>query len=114
MAICQSCGKQGIGSTTTWKPRLANYKAHIKKGLRTCRIVTHFIDDCTDRTCSKLKFMILDVVNNVDGLSGDEVETLLLQKEKFWIGTLVTQHKGLNGSHDWNRKKRTEREKTTD
>ena len=29
----------------------------------------------------------------------------------FWIGTLVTQHQGLNGKHDWNRKTRTEREK---
>jgi len=31
IACCQSCGKQGVGSTVSWKPRLANYKSHIKK-----------------------------------------------------------------------------------
>ena len=31
--------------------------------------------------------------------SENDVESLLLQKENFWIGTLVIQHKGLNGSH---------------
>ena len=29
----------------------------------------------------------------------------------FWIGSLITQHKGLNSTHDWNRNKRIEKPK---
>lgn len=111
VACCQTCGKQGVGSTVSWKSRLANYKSHIKKSLNTCRIARHFIEDCKDETFSNLKFIIVDVVNNTDLLEKNDIESLLLEKEKFWIGTLVTQHQGLNGTHDWNRKKRTDREK---
>ena len=111
VAVCSTCGKQGVGSTTNWKPRLANYKSHIKKNRPTCRIVRHFMEECIDKTLKNLKFIIVDVLNNTENLSETEIDNILLQKEKFWIGTLVTQHQGLNGKHDWNRKSRTEREK---
>ena len=114
VAICQTCGKQGVGSTIAWKPRLSNYKSHVKHKRRTCRIASHFIDECIDDGCKNMKFVIVDVVNNAECINGEDLESLLLKKEKFWIGTLVTQHKGLNGSHDWNRKLRTEREKAQD
>ena len=114
VAICQSCGKQGVGSTTAWKPRLSNYKSHIKHKRRTCRVACHFIDECVDAECKNLKFIIVDVVNNVNMVESEDLENFSLQKEKFWIGTLVTQHQGLNGSHDWNRRTRTEREKISD
>ena len=42
-------------------------------------------------------------------LSKDDIEALLLKKERFWCGTLVTQHISLSGSHDWNCVKRTEK-----
>ena len=111
LAFCKRCGKQGVGSTVKWKPRLANYKCHIKKNVSSCTIVKHFIDECSDSDVpfKHLGFVILDVVNNTNGLNQDKIDELLLVKEKFWIGTLVTQHKGLNGSHDWNRTKRTEK-----
>ena len=35
-AFCMKCGQQGVGSTMNWKPRLANYKAHIKKKIPSC------------------------------------------------------------------------------
>ena len=104
VAYCTKCGKQGVGSTTKWKTRLANYKSHIKHKLPTCRIVKHFINDCTYDPPS-IRFIIVDVVNNIESLTTAELDTILLKKEKFWIGTLVTQHKGLNGTHDWNRTK---------
>ena len=56
-------------------------------------------------------FVILHVLTNTESLSKDDTEDLLLKKEKFWCGTLVTHHKGLNGSHKWNRAKRTEQSK---
>ena len=50
-------------------------------------------------------------VNNTSGLKRNQIKDLLLEKEKFWTGTLVTQNQGLNSTHDWNHSKRTEREK---
>ena len=49
-------------------------------------------------------FIIIDVVNNTDGSLQSDVDSLFLVKKEFWIGTLITQHKGLKGSHDWCRK----------
>ena len=95
------------------KPRLRNYKSHIKKNVRSCRIVTHFIDECSDEEIpfKNLVFVIVDVVNNTSGLTHNQIDDLLLEKEKFWISTLATQHQGLSSTYDWNRSKRTEREK---
>ena len=54
---------------------------------------------------------MIDQLNNRNRVSPDDIDDLLLQKESFWISTLVTMHKGLNSTHDWNRKRRTERPK---
>ena len=109
MAFCLLCREQGVGSTFDWKPRMRNYKSHISKGRRTCRIVNHFID--VHKGFQNIRFILLDCVDNVDGLSIEQIDDLLLEKEKFWIGTLVTQHKGLNSTHDWVRTKRNDKEK---
>ena len=53
----------------------------------------------------------LNQLNNTNSLSPNDIDDLLLQKERFWISTLVAIHKGLNSTHDWNRKRRTERSK---
>ena len=105
LANCKKCNKQGVGSCIEWKPRVTNYKSHIENKNRTCRIVKHIIDDCNDphHPFKYLGFLIIDVLNNVDDLSENDIESFLLHIEKFWIRTLVTQHKGLIGSHDWNR-----------
>ena len=110
-AICTKCLQQGVGSTVDWKPRLGNYKSHIKNGLRTCGIAKHFIDECADDTdpCGHLLFVIVDGLNNTDNLTTEQIDDLLLEKEKFWIGALVTQHSGMNCSHDWNRSRRSDK-----
>ena len=116
IAFCLNYLKQRVGSTVDWKPRLRNYKSHIKKKVRSCSIVNHFIDvfSDTDDPSRNIRFIIIDQVNNTNSLSPDEIDDLLLQKKKkkrFWILTLVTIHKGLNSTHDWNRTRRTERPK---
>ena len=113
IAFCLNCLKQGVGSTVDWKPRLQNYKSHIKKKVRSCSIANHFIDVCsdTDDPSRNIRFIIIDQLNNTSSFSPDEIDDLLLQKERFWISTLVTIHKGLNNTHDWNRTRRTERPK---
>ena len=40
IAFCLNCLKQGVGSTVDWKPRLQNYKSHIKK---KCHLVALLI-----------------------------------------------------------------------
>ena len=54
-----------------------------------------------------LEFTIIDVVNNTSGLTRNKIEDLLLKNKKFLMGTLVTQHQGLNSTHDLDRSKRT-------
>ena len=41
----------------------------------------------------------MDCLNNVPVLTDDEVDDLRLEKDMFWIKTLVRQHYGLNRKH---------------
>ena len=68
-----------------WKPRLRNYKSHIKKKVRSCSIANHFIDVCsdTDDPSRNIRFIIIDQLNNTNNLSPDDTDDLLLQKERF-------------------------------
>ncbi len=108
LCTCKNCGLQGVGSTTKWKPRMANYKSHAEHLVNSCSISKHFNSICKSRPDSSafLSFQIIDCLNNIDGLAPEDIEDLLLQKEKHWISTLVTMHRGMNSSHDWNRKNR--------
>ena len=49
---------------------------------------------------------MIDVLKNEQYLSRDDIEDLLLKKEKFCVWKLVAQHKGLKKTHDRNRGKR--------
>ena len=105
IAFCLNCLKQRVGFTVDWKPRLLNYKSHINKKVRSCSIVNHFIDvwSDTDDPSGNIRFIIIDQLNNKQP-SPDGIDNLSLQKERFWVSTLVTIHKGLNSTHDWNKK----------
>ena len=48
VAYCIKCMKQGIGSTTSWKPHCSNYKSRINKKKWTCRVVRFFIENLND------------------------------------------------------------------
>ena len=87
IAFCLNCLKQGVGSTVDWKPRLRNYKFHIKKKVWSCSIVNHFIGVCsdTDDPSGNIRSIIIDQLNNTNSLSSDEIDDLLLQKERFRI-----------------------------
>ena len=87
-ALCTRCNFQGVGSTVDWKPRLRNYKSHIKQNVASCRIVRHYTQVCVDKInpSGHLRFVIIDKLNNTDGLDSDQIDDLLLIKEKCWIG----------------------------
>ena len=65
-------------------------------------LATHFIDECCDEETpfKDFAFVTIKVVNNASGLTHNQIEDLLLEKEKFWIGTLVTQHQRLNSTQN--------------
>ena len=83
------CMKQGVGSTTSWKPWLSNYKSHVKTKKVTCRIVRHLIENCNRNRFKNLRFTIADCLNNVHGLTDGKIDDLLNQ-EKFQKTTLAT------------------------
>ena len=68
-----------------------------RKKLQSCSTVNHFIDVCsdTDHSSRNIRFIIIYQLNNTNSFSPDEIDDLLLQKEIFWISTLVTIHKVL-------------------
>ena len=103
VAYCIKCMKLGVGSTISWKPCLSNDKSHIKKRKLTCRIEKHFAENCNGSGFNNLRFIIVDSLNNVESLTNDDIDNLLLKKENFWIRALVMQHHGLNSKHDLNR-----------
>lgn len=103
---CRLCHRQGAGSTRDIKKRWRNYKSHTKKAKNTCSITKHFNEVCVcpGNPTGNMCIQLIDCLDNVDHLSIDEKDCLLLEKEKFWIGTLITMHKGMNSTHDWYRK----------
>ena len=91
---------------------MVNCKSHINKKTVSCKIVERFIDSIHgDDPLKYIKFIIVDRLNNVDDLSTSGIDDHLLEKEKLWIGMLLTQHKGMNASHDWRCKTRTKTNK---
>ena len=90
------------------KERWANYKSHNKKSLNTCSITKHFneICPCPSKPTTYMSVQLIDFVDNCAHLSSEQINDILLNKEKFWVGMLVTMHKGMNSSHDWLRKNR--------
>ena len=67
------------------------------------------MNECCDKEIpfKYLAFIIIDVVNKTPGLTRNKIEDLLPKSKKFLMGTLVTQHQGLNSTHDLNRSKRS-------
>ena len=105
---CKRCNKQGVGSTDGIKQRWSNYKSHTKASKDTCHITKHFnsICRCPENPPSLMSIQLIDTIDNIDELNPTTLDDLLLQKEKFWIGTIVAMHKGMNSTHDWRRTKR--------
>ena len=75
----------------------------------TCSITKHFNEVCVcpENPTEYMSIQLIDCLDSVDNLNTEGNDYLLLENEKFWIGTLITMHKGINSTHDWYRKKRT-------
>ena len=49
-----------------------------------------------------MNFQLIDCVDNTEAMDDKKIRSLLKEKERFWIGTLVSIHKGMNNTNDWN------------
>ena len=81
IAYFLNCQKQGVSSTVSWKPRLRNYKLHIKNNVKSCKIIRHFIKEC--KGVSNLCFIIVTVLNNVDHFCLMRLKTYYCKKNSF-------------------------------
>ena len=63
-ALCKKCNRQCVSSAIDFRRHLSNYKSHIKKQKRTCRLVNHFIDNSSDHPPDCLKFTLIEQVSN--------------------------------------------------
>ena len=59
--------------------------------MRSCSIVNHFIDVCsdTDDPSRNIRFIIIDQLNNTNSLSPDDIDDLLLQKGFQRLSTYI-------------------------
>ena len=58
-----------------------NYKSHVKKKKLACRTAGHFIENCNDHRFNNLRLTIVDCLNNVEGLTDDDIDHPLPKKE---------------------------------
>ena len=56
----------------------------MKKKVKSCSIVKHFMDSCTDTVSPSkyLRFILIDCVINIENSSKEEIDHLLLEKER--------------------------------
>ena len=82
---------QGVGSTNNWKPCLAIYKSHIKKGIKTCSIAKHYNELCCDNEepCKYLRFVILDRVNKYNENHQKKSRKLCFKKKSSGLDRYV-------------------------
>ena len=83
LANCTKCCKQGGGSTGNWKYRFCDYKSHIKKKIKSCPSVKHFVNSCNDTVnpSKYLRFILIDCLTNTENSNQEEIDDLLLEKD---------------------------------
>ena len=63
--------------------RLSSHKSHIKKNIRTCRLVNHFIDNSCSHTLPDLKIILIEQV-------ATKTEKFLWHRKGHWQAQLWT------------------------
>ena len=107
---CNTCKQSYVGYTTSNLPkRFSNHKSHIKKGIKSCKLVNHFIDvdhsldfsttESFNRTLSAhLSVIIVDSVELCSNTSKVERERVMEAREGFYQTQLKTleRYGGMN------------------
>ena len=89
-----------IGYTTdSMAVRWRNHKSHIKKGIKSCELASHFaqLSESTHKldksnqstfTSQLSEHLAVVLIECVKPRSGSDVETILKEREDFWQGAL--------------------------
>ena len=89
--------------------RLSTYKTHSVEKYDGCGVSIHWNHVCRqdNNPVAYMNFQLIDCVDNTDAMDDTKIRSILEDKERFWIGTLVTMQKGMNNSNDWNKGRKT-------
>ena len=99
---CTTCKQSYVGYTTSNLPkRLSNHKSHIKKNIRSCKLVTHFLDidhsldfstikSYNTSLSSHLKVILIDSLDFEDDMSKIDREKAMAAREGFYQTQLKT------------------------
>ena len=84
MAYCKKCKNQDVGPQFHGNRDHVTIKVISKRMFVLARLQRILLMNVVMR---KYLAFVIDVVNNTSGLTRNQIEDLLLEKEKFWIGT---------------------------
>ena len=107
---CRTCKQSYVGYTTSNLPkRFSNHKSHIKKGIRSCKLVNHFLDIDHDLYFSTtasynsslrthLPVIIVDAIEFESEISKVDREKAMKAREGFYQTQLKTleRYGGMN------------------
>ena len=107
---CNTCKQSYVGYTTSNLPkRFSNHKSHIKKGIRSCKLVNHFLDidhsldfstaaSFNSTLSAHLSVIVVDSVDLDQNLSKQDRERAMEAREGFYQTQLKTleRYGGMN------------------
>ena len=108
---CKKCGKQGVGSTEDFKPRISNYISHILMKRATCKSVRHFY---VTPGHSVKDFSIKGNVKLTNPSMQEKARDKILTEFEGYCQTklMTLEPYGLNGKDEWARMRNNNKRKS--
>ena len=96
---CSKCLKQYVGSAIKFKTRFRIQKSNIKTNKERCGSARHFDSKCYHDT-NPFQYLKVQSIEQVQSNSLDNIEDVLLDREKYWQSQLFTITKGMSSILD--------------
>ena len=80
LIACNCCGKQYIGSATSFKERFRIHKSDINTGKIRCGVASHLLNVCKSATC-KIEYLQVQLIEHVLVREGKNVDKVLRERE---------------------------------
>ena len=94
------CGKQYVGSVTSFKERFGIHKSDINTGKVRCGVKNHLPNVCRS-SASKFEYLQVQSIEIVSVENDDDIAKVLWQREKYWQAQLLTFTYGLNNPNEF-------------